>query len=779
MKKVLLALASVLLFSSAFAQFSAAPKALKEAQAAAPKALSDVTWSRMGTPFSCNDIYGTPVSLQSYLTAGQYVLLDCSATWCGPCWAMHTSGVLEAIDAMPNVQVIWADTDPNTTLADVQGTGSNTQGNWTVISGTNTPLPYPVLNDESPQQTCTPTGYVPSIYLITPEGYYCELYVTAGVLNSSMTGAQAVAVINQVIAMAPRPNTVPTIAIRGMNRVLVGSNATFAAQITSVDSITGISWTFTNGTPATAATATATTTWANTGSEHVYLAVTNTTGTSYDTLDVNVFDWAWGDAMSYCDHAAEATQSIGAGGDVTWAVKFPASKMAGRNYLSKVNLHVSNPGTYTVSVYQCADGVNPMTTNALYTHSYNITTTGWQELSLFDQVSLTANDLWIVLHNAGITYPADGVSFVGDPNGSYVYYNNQWSLIYELESTLQYTWMIEAVTSANAPALNVAIAGPANGTTGEDLVFSAAGPSAATYSWTLNGATPATATGATATASWAAAGTYEVSVTATLNGQTASASQSVTIVSCDPQALPFTCGFESSENMGCWKFIDADGDGHGWDMETWAGANMQNYVHGGTAAVGSASFINQVGALTPDNWMITPKLIIPAGGARLTYYVRAVDPNYNTDKYAVYVSTTGNNASDFSGNPLFTENNLPATYTMRTVDLNAYAGQEVYIAFRHYDVSDVYWVLIDDVAVTGSASINSADQNISIYPNPTTNKVSVVADNLESITVMDAAGRVVMTTINSTVDMSSLSQGVYMFRVATANGVFNQKVVRK
>jgi thiol-disulfide isomerase/thioredoxin len=41
------------------------------------------------------DINGNTQSLYSYLDQGKYVIIDISATWCGPCWNYHNSGNLE------------------------------------------------------------------------------------------------------------------------------------------------------------------------------------------------------------------------------------------------------------------------------------------------------------------------------------------------------------------------------------------------------------------------------------------------------------------------------------------------------------------------------------------------------------------------------------------------------------------------------------------------------------------------------------------------------------
>ena len=47
--------------------------------------------------FSITDREGEEHNLYSYLDSGYAVIIDFSATWCGPCWNYHTSGVFEAV----------------------------------------------------------------------------------------------------------------------------------------------------------------------------------------------------------------------------------------------------------------------------------------------------------------------------------------------------------------------------------------------------------------------------------------------------------------------------------------------------------------------------------------------------------------------------------------------------------------------------------------------------------------------------------------------------------
>lgn len=774
MKKIILVALSLLMFSAAYAQFSTQPVCREGVRAKGVNTLPN--WTPISTTHTLTDINGNTISLTDTLAAGKALVIDYSATWCSWCWVMHTNGILEAIKNQlgSQVSVLWVEADASTSADGIYGNGGNTQGDWT--AGVN----YPIVDDATANDiiNTTITGF-PTVVFISPSGYWCDVYSTDWGFGP-YDATEAVSAISALLTSSPAANQAPIVEIGGFTSAIVNNPATFTANIVSVDPVTDITWTASNGTPATGSDNTFSTTWSATGTETVTLSVTNTTGTTTATLNVNVMEWNWGNEMSYSQNN-EFTGNVGTGAGMTWGVKFPASFMANRNYLENVKYYSANAGHITLSVYQTNPDNFPAASDLLYQYTYAVSAAeDYVTFPIFDRVQLnTAKDLWIVMESNDIGYPATGVDFCGDPNGSYAYFNGTWELIYNLAAGLNYTWMIKATTSETAPAMNVIVNGPTSGTTGQTLTYTVTGPSAASYAWTFDGGTPATATGTSVNVSFATAGSHNITVTATLDGETGSASTNVNIVECSLQTLPFRCGFESNENTQCWTFFDADGDGYGWDLDYWNGSS---YHHNGTGVAGSASFINQVGVLNPDNWMITPQIQVPAEGATLNWYVGGVDASYFSEHYTVLVSTTGTATTDFT-NMVFDGNVANVNFTLKSLDISAFAGQNIYIAFRHCNSSDVYWMLVDDIEVIAGqhAGIsNVTDATVQLYPNPTSNVLNINAEGVQEVSVIDINGRTVMTEKNvNTVNLSDLANGVYYVRVITNNGVATEKIVKK
>ena len=158
-----------------------------------------------------------------------------------------------------------------------------------------------------------------------------------------------------------------------------------------------------------------------------------------------------------------------------------------------------------------------------------------------------------------------------------------------------------------------------------------------------------------------------------------------------------------------WTSIDADGDGHNW---FWTGdftsiyayyadiefdPSLESYGETGYA-MASASYVNGVGALLPDNYLISPQVEL---GGSISFYTHPMDENYYAEKIGVFVSTTGNtDPASFTEVESWT---LTADdWKQYTVDLSDFSGQG-YIAIRHYNTYDEYIFMLDQVTIVEPA----------------------------------------------------------------------------
>jgi hypothetical protein len=123
--------------------------------------------------WTLTDINGNSHNLYSMLNAGKYVYIEVSATWCGPCWNFHNTGVMESIynDYGPNgtdeARVFFIEGDLGTSLNCLFGNCSNTIGNW--VAGTSFPF-INLTNNNGPGFTSDyQINYFPTIYVVCPD----------------------------------------------------------------------------------------------------------------------------------------------------------------------------------------------------------------------------------------------------------------------------------------------------------------------------------------------------------------------------------------------------------------------------------------------------------------------------------------------------------------------------------------------------------------------------------------------------------------------------------
>ena len=196
--------------------------------------------------------------------------------------------------------------------------------------------------------------------------------------------------------------------------------------------------------------------------------------------------------------------------------------------------------------------------------------------------------------------------------------------------------------------------------------------------------------------------------------------------------FPWTEGFEGSSMPSNITLIDNDNDGRNWMHHINTGSGNFS-THGGNGVVVSASYESV--ALTPDNWMILPAFTLPANatGFNLTWWAVGQDASWAAEHYSVYVATSNTVAAFTATNAVY-DGVSTATYTKQTVDLSSYAGQTIYIAFRHWNISDMFYLNIDDIRVGGPelptltlAGPSSVAMNNPITYTATTEATSTIA----------------------------------------------------
>lgn len=186
----------------------------------------------------------------------------------------------------------------------------------------------------------------------------------------------------------------------------------------------------------------------------------------------------------------------------------------------------------------------------------------------------------------------------------------------------------------------------------------------------------------------------------------------------DPDTTVAEFNFESDPVAEGWKFIDKDTDHTSECNWFWETTNEEYPVSSGYQGKGlitSASYSNTIGLLEPDNWAISPAI---TGATKMSFYACAQDPEWPEEHFAVYAGT--------SPRPDQMVEVLPETviegvyyddyygeyysyYTRYEVDLSEFAGETVYVAFRHFNCADMFRLNVDHVVFSREVVWGDAD----------------------------------------------------------------------
>lgn len=175
----------------------------------------------------------------------------------------------------------------------------------------------------------------------------------------------------------------------------------------------------------------------------------------------------------------------------------------------------------------------------------------------------------------------------------------------------------------------------------------------------------------------------------------------------------FVYGFEN--DLEGWTNIIVNTDGGDWihNSENHGGYDYTGLAHTGTGFAMCYSYVDNQGAYNTDAYLVSPQKYTIAENSTMTFWADNANDSYPED-FSVCVSTAVEpTANDFveiwnggakgtnnEGAIVRHTNNRYQNWREHVVDLSAFAGQTVWIAF--HDVNyDMYEIWIDDVVVYG------------------------------------------------------------------------------
>lgn len=307
-------------------------------------------------------------------------------------------------------------------------------------------------------------------------------------------------------------------------------------------------------------------------------------------------------------------------------------------------------------------------------------------------------------------------------------------------------------------------------------------------------------------------GEYVLEVVATVEGDenADNNSASKTVVSVEP-ADPYTMDFEQCEDFAssgfnpAWRVVDGDGNYiYGFQDVAFPipADGKAAYIifnpalttpsledqaaiapHGGERFAACFAASGDPSGLAQNNdWLISPKLTLPATDAKMSFFVKSYIGEYGLEKYNVLVSETDDNLESFK--MIGSTREAPEeAWTEVSVDLSEYAGKDVYLAIQCVS-EDAFVFMLDDITVNKPVSsvAENAIAALSLYPNPATEMIVISSGGsaIEKVDIYNAAGALVYSSpasdsSNFRYNVSSLDAGIYFAKVETSDGA---KVMR-
>lgn len=351
-------------------------------------------------------------------------------------------------------------------------------------------------------------------------------------------------------------------------------------------------------------------------------------------------------------------------------------------------------------------------------------------------------------------------------------------------------------TTGDAPEVD--FTGSLNAFLNSDVTFTDASFSIdeiTAWNWTFESGTPATATGESATAQWAAAGTYDVTLEVTNTSGSSSVTKSMVVIdpgNVDDYHVTFEeciveTEFATDLSPYNWTTLDNDGGSVWGDFSDYGVSGTSTFVvyshtlaNATAPATGDKCGVCMTNNGTPynDDWIISPLLALGSSSS-LSLDVLTANSSWGLEKYHIQVSTTDNLPASFTD--ISGEQEAPDTWTNETFDLSAYDNQSVYVAINYTGEDNLYF-MIDNIDVNTTVSSELEDTpKFAVYPNPSNGIITISNAENANVKIVNNIGQVIFSknnvSINEMIDLSEFGSGSYIMNVEQGNYSYNKHII--
>ncbi|NRD20858.1 Omp28-related outer membrane protein [Winogradskyella eckloniae] len=156
----------------------------------------------------------------------------------------------------------------------------------------------------------------------------------------------------------------------------------------------------------------------------------------------------------------------------------------------------------------------------------------------------------------------------------------------------------------------------------------------------------------------------------------------------------------SDYDISDWTNYDSDGDTYVWSVMDWSA-----YIADFDATLVSRSWTSATGGLSPNNYIVSSAIDLTnaaATGLQLAYAYGTIEgAPYHAEQYSIYITTANDLATIQAATPIHNETlTMPSSRQTNAIDISSFAGQIVYLTFRHHDTFDMNSMMIDDIKIS-------------------------------------------------------------------------------